>query len=138
MNPIESAAGAGAAAPGKTTPSTLPDRSRSLDVASFERLLEQAQQEQATVQFSAVENGAVRQSVSGVTRVIDTTSNRFVAAIDDSRAAISKVDPGDIRSVVGVIDSMAVAAVNGAILQVMLHEVSSAKKSVSELFHNQG
>jgi hypothetical protein len=132
------AATAAGQAPGKTTSSPLPERAGAIDAAAFQRLFEQAQQEQAAVQFSAASEGAVRQSVSGVTRVIDTTSNRFVAAIDDSRAAISKANPADTKSIIGVIESMTVAAVHGAQLQIMLHEVAGAKKSFGELFHNQG
>lgn len=138
MTPDSQALAASAAVPSKTAPSTLPEHSRALDVAAFERLYAQAHQEQAAVEFTGAADSRIRQSVAGVTKVIDTTSNLYVAAVDDSRAALSRLDPRDVKSVIAVMDSAVVAAVNGATLSMMLHEVSSAKKSVSELFHNQG
>jgi hypothetical protein len=135
---IESVAGAAAPVPAKVAPSELPDRTRSLDAAEFERLYQQAQREQATVQFGSGVDNQINQSVAGVTRVIDAANNRYLAAVDDSQAALSKVDFADTKSVVGVIETMATAAVSGVTLHVMFKEVSSAKKSAKDLFHNQG
>ncbi len=116
----------------------LPDRTRALDVASFERLLEQARLEQAHVEFGLPADHGITKSVAGVTRVIDRTSNSYVSAVDDSRAAVSGLDVSDPKSVAKVIDTLAVAAISGVQLTVMLNEVTSSKKALSELYHNQG
>lgn len=135
---LNSAAASATSSHGKASTSELPERTKALDVASFERLLEQAQQEQAVVEFGAPAGHGITQSVAGVTKVIDKSSNSYVTAVDDSRAAVSKLDLSDPQSVAKVFDTLSVAAISGVQLTVMLNEVTSAKKSLSELYHNQG
>jgi hypothetical protein len=115
-----------------------PERTRAMDVASFEQLLSQAQEQQAHVEFTNSADGKVKQSIDGVTRVIGATSNDYVSSVETSRAAVAKIDFKSPQTIVAAFDGLAAAAVSGAQLTVMLGEVTSSKKSLTELFHNQG
>jgi hypothetical protein len=116
----------------------LPDQSRAVDVADFERLLSQAQAEQSHVEFANPAGSMAGPGVAHVTRSIASSSSDYLGAVNNGLESLSRLDLKDSKSIADTMQSFTVATVQGVQLTIMLGEVSSSKKSVQELFHSQG
>jgi hypothetical protein len=127
--------GAGAAPGGGAE---LAARNRSMESADFSRLMSQAQEEQARVELANPAHSMAHQSLGGVTKAVSESSQKYRNATDAGLESLSKADFKDPASVADVIQHFTVAAAQGMELTIMLGEVSTSKRSVSELFHNQG
>jgi hypothetical protein len=116
----------------------LPDRARALDVADFERLLDQARQQQANVEFAPAQDHHIGTTMSGITRAVDAASSEYISAVKDVRQKTMNMDPLDLGSYMRALESVTLASIKSSEMSIMLNEVSGAKKSLNELFHNQG
>ena len=116
----------------------LPKHSRSLQIADFERLMAQAQGQQAQVQL-ANPVGELGQPVGKrVASTIDASNTRYKATMEASHHAIGKLDYNDPASVASAVQHFNQAVAANAQMSIMMIEVSSARKSLGELFRNQG
>ena len=116
----------------------LPAQSRALHTADFERLMAQAQEQQAQVQLTNPVSELGQQGVGRISKDIGEASQHVRTTMETSRQAIASLDPKDPASLakfVGHIEDQ-MAAVGQ--FSIMLNEVTLARKSLGELFHNQG
>jgi hypothetical protein len=131
-------AGAASTSGGIAPTEALPQRSPSLDAASFDRLLSQAQEQQATVEFSNPQQSMAHQSVGAVTRSISQSSQEYTSSVRNAMTAVSNIDPANPKSFTDAVAHFSASIVKGIELSVVLGEVSNGKKSLQELFHTQG
>jgi hypothetical protein len=125
-----------AEAPGAAEP--LPERSRALDVANFERLYAQAHEQQTAVQFTNPAHSMAHQSIGGVTRAVSASSREYLGTVDAGIASVARLDLQNPQSIANVFHHFTAVTLQSTQLTVMLGEVTNAKKSVQELFHSQG
>jgi hypothetical protein len=116
----------------------LPAHSRSVDAADFERLMAQAHAEQAHVELANPANSVGQKSMGSVTKAISASSQEYRNTVDAGVSSLAQMDFKNPASVANVVQHFTQVAAQGVQLTVMLGEVSNAKKSVTELFHNQG
>lgn len=127
-----------AGGPAKHVAESLPDRSRAGDVASFERLMQQAQEAQAQVEFVNPADSLAKASVDGAVAHIGEASGKFRHHANESIAAMNRLDMADPASWRQLFQNISASAMSGAQLAIIMGEVSSTKKSIQELYHNQG
>ena len=120
------------------TGTELPAQSRSLQTADFERLMAQAQEQQAQVQLTNPVGELGQQNVHHVTKAIGASSQSLQASIDASKAALDQVDIHDMASVMKAGDQFMQTAVRGVEFKMMMDQVTISRKSLGELFHMQG
>jgi cellobiose-specific phosphotransferase system component IIA len=116
----------------------LPAQSRSLQAADFERLMTQAQEQQAQVQLTNPLGEVGQKGVNRMAKDLGDSSQNFRTALGSFQQSIDKFDPSDpasVRSAMHHIDDVMMA---GMQLSVMVTEMTAVKKGLNELFHNQG
>ena len=137
-NAILQTASAAVKSAASNTGAELPAQSRSLQTADFERLLSQAQEQQAQVQLTNPVGELGRQNVGHVTKSIGNASDAYRNSIEASRVSLEQLDLQDPAVLKKATDQILQMAVRGAEMSTMMSEVSSARKSLGELFHMQG
>jgi hypothetical protein len=115
-----------------------PLRSDAMQSADFERLLAQAQHEQSNIEMVNPADSMAKQSIGGVTGAISSTSKEYLQTVAAGQASLAKMDLKSPASIANVVNHFTAVAAQSVQLTVMLGEVSNSKKSVHELFHNQG
>jgi hypothetical protein len=125
--------------PKSITPSqALPDESRALDAARFQQLLQQAQEQQAQVQFANPPTSAAAPTLNAAVRGIGSSSGEYLGTIEKGLKSLSTVDMTSPQSIADVIQHFTAAQVQSVQLSAVLGEVSNSKKSLQTLFQNQG
>lgn len=140
MNPnaLVHAATAAVKSAASQTGAELPAQSRSLQISDFERLMAQAQEQQARVQLTNPVGELGQQGVRRAVNDIGESSRNLTSAMDASRDAIAKVDPKDPESIFAVVKHIEQTMAAAGQFSMVMHEVTVARKGLGELFHNQG
>jgi hypothetical protein len=116
----------------------LPDHSRSVDAAQFDQLFQRALNEHAKVEFTNPVPSIASPGVDTVTRSISGSSSDFLNSVEDGMKSLSHVNLQDPRTFADLMGHFTNVAIRSVQMSTVLGEVSSAKKSLQELFHNQG
>ena len=116
----------------------LPAQSRSLQIADFERLMAQAQEQQAQVQLTNPVGELGQKGVQHTVGNIGEASRNLTNSMEASRHAIATIDTNNPASVFAAVDHIHQTMAAAGQLSLVMHEVSVARKGLNELFHNQG
>jgi hypothetical protein len=116
----------------------LSNRATPVDAAKFEQMLKQASEEGFVIEAANPASSVASPSIDRVLSGINSSSKDYLGAVDNGLKALSTLDLSDPESVKNLFHHFTLATVQSVQLSVVLGEVSNSKKSVQELFHNQG
>jgi hypothetical protein len=109
-----------------------------VQAADFERVLAQAHEEQAEVQFVNRPQSIAQIGVDRVTMPLGEMSDRYTRTANDVQVALKNFDVGNPESFKTVVGNLSDLAVQGALFHVAVNEITSTRKSLQDLFQNQG
>lgn len=116
----------------------LPAQNRSLQIADFERLMAQAQEQQVSVQLANPVGELGQKGVQRTVSNVGEASRNLTNSIEAGRQAVAKVDPKDPASVFAAVDQVNQTMAAAGQLTLVMHEITAVRKGLGELFHNQG
>jgi hypothetical protein len=135
---ISSAAASSVQAPRVEPNVTLPDHSRSVDAAQFDQLFQQAQNEHARLQFTNPIPSVASPGVDAVMQSVGKSSSDYMNTVQVSMKSLANVNLQDPRAFAEITSQLTNVVLQGVQMSTVLGEVTSSKKSLQELFHNQG
>jgi hypothetical protein len=135
---ISSAAALSAQTPRVEPNVTLPDHSRSVDAAQFDQLFQRAQNEHAKVEFTNPIPSIASPGVDAMMHSIGSSSSDYMNSVQVGLKSIANVNLQDPRAFAEVTGHLTNVVLQGIQVSTVLGEVTSSKKSLQELFHNQG
>jgi hypothetical protein len=116
----------------------LPTQSRSLQTADFERLMAQAQGQQAQVQLTNPVGEVGQQGVQRMVNSIGESNQRYMTTLEASKQGLATLDFQDPASMAKTLNHLQNAVAATAQFSIMLNEVGSVRKGLEKLFNNQG
>jgi hypothetical protein len=120
------------------TGAELPTQSRSLQVADFERLMSQANEQQAQVQLANPVGELGQKGMQHMVKEVGESSRNVATTMESSRQAVAALDTSDPASILKAVQHMDQAMAAAGHFSIMLSEVKAARKGLGELFHAQG
>jgi hypothetical protein len=121
-----------------SVPNPGTERISASDVAQFEQIFQRAQDQELNIELSSVSLSGSSSAVSPILKGISASSGEYMTSVDNglkSLQGVNLADPGSLAKVVGHFTEI---TVRGLQMSTVLSEVSSSKKSLEQLFHNQG
>jgi hypothetical protein len=107
-------------------------------VADFERLLTQASDAHARVQLVNPLESASVPAVKQMTENLGVVSDRLTNSMRSVETSMKTFDVTDPAAFAKLLNNMSSMMVDTSMFQLAVGQVSSAQKSLSELFRNQG